>query len=47
MKKTLFALKQLLNFKFTLPLAKLDIAHSRSESNGLVFSNNIPVDIQQ
>ena len=37
--------KELLNFKFTLPLAELDIAGPRSMSNGLIFSDHIPVDI--
>ena len=35
-----------LNFKFTLPLAKLDIVGSRAVSNGSIFSDDIPVDIQ-
>ena len=37
---------KLLNFKFTLPLAKLDIVASRLISNGLMFSDDIPVNIQ-
>ena len=37
---------ELLNFKFTLPLPKLDIVGLRPVSNGLIFSDNIPVDIQ-
>ena len=37
---------ELLNFKFTLPLAKLDIVGSRLVSNGLVFSDDTPVNIQ-
>ena len=37
---------KLLNFKITLPLAKLDIVGSRSVSNGLIFSDYIPVDIR-
>ena len=37
---------ELLNFKFTLPLAKLDIVGSRPVSNGLIFSDNILVDTQ-
>ena len=42
----LFSTKQeLLNFKITLPLAKLDIVGSRLVSNGLMFSDHIPVDI--
>ena len=36
----------MLNFKFTLTLAKLDIVRSRPESNGLILFDNIPVDIQ-
>ena len=36
----------LLNFKITLPLAKLDMVDSRLVSNGLIFSDDIPVDIQ-
>ena len=30
---------ELINFKFTLPLAKLDIGGPRPVSNGLIFSN--------
>ena len=42
---------ELLNFKFTLkplnlPLAKLDIVSSRPISNGLIFSDDILVNIQ-
>ena len=33
-------------FKFTLPLAKLDIGGSRLVSNSLIFSEHILVDIQ-
>ena len=36
---------ELLNFEFTLPLAKLDIVGSRPVSNGLIFSDDISVDI--
>ena len=36
----------LLNFEFTLPLAKLDKVGSRLVSNGLIFSDDILVDIQ-
>ena len=36
----------LLNFKFTLPLAKLYIAVSRPVSNSLIFSDDTPVDIE-
>ena len=32
-----FALKQLLNFNITLPLAELDMVSSRLVSNGLIF----------
>ena len=38
--------KELLNFKITLPLAKLDMVSSRLVSNGLIFSDDIPIDIQ-
>ena len=39
-KEELFCTKtELLNFKFTLPLAKLDMVGSRLVSNGLIFSN--------
>ena len=45
--ETLFCTKtELLNFKFTLPLAKLDIVGSRPVSKGLIFADDIPVDIQ-
>ena len=37
---------ELLNFKITLPLAKLDMVISRLVSNGLVFSDDILIDIQ-
>ena len=39
---------ELLNFKIkiTLPLAKLDMVSSRLVSNGLIFSDDTPVDIQ-
>ena len=47
MKKKIFCAKiELLNFKFTLPLAKLNKVGSRLVSNGLIFSGDIPVDIQ-
>ena len=36
----------LLNFKFTLPCAKLAIVSSRSVPNDLIFSDNILVAIQ-
>ena len=46
-KEKLFYIKaELLNFSFTLPLGKLDIVGSRLVSNGLIFSDDIPVDIQ-
>ena len=35
----------MLNFKITLPLAKLDMIGSRLVSNGLILSDNVPVDI--
>ena len=34
---------ELLNFKITLPLAKLDMISSRLVSNGLIFSDDILV----
>ena len=37
---------ELLNFKITLPLARLDIIDSRSVTNGLAISDDILVDIQ-
>ena len=37
---------ELLNFKITPPLGKLDMVGSRLVSNGLIFSDNIPVDSQ-
>ena len=37
---------ELLNFKITLTLAKLDMVGSRLVSNGLNVSNDIPFDIQ-
>ena len=46
MKKKIFCTKtELLNFKFTLPLAKLNMVSSSLVSNGLMFSDDIPVDI--
>ena len=36
----------LLNLKNTLPLGKLDMIRSRLVPNGLIFSDDIPVDIQ-
>ena len=37
---------ELLNFKITLPLAKLDRVGSRLVSNGLIFSDDTAVDFQ-
>ena len=37
---------ELLDFKFTLPLAKLDMAGSRLVSNRLIFSDDVSVNIQ-
>ena len=37
---------ELLSFKITLPLAKLDMVESRLVSNDLIFSDDILVDIQ-
>ena len=45
--KKFFALKQLLNFKITLPLAKLDMVGSRLVSNCLVLLDDILVVIQK
>ena len=36
---------ELLNFTFTLPLAKLNMVGSRLVLNGLIFSDDIPVNI--
>ena len=36
----------MLNFHIILPLAKLDVVISRLVSNSLVFSVDIPVDIE-
>ena len=38
--------EDLLNFKITLPLVKLDKVGSRPVSNGLIFSGDTLVDIQ-
>ena len=47
MKKKNFCIKtELLNSKVTLPLAKLDMVNSTLVSNGLIFSHDIPVNIQ-
>ena len=46
-KENVFCTKtELLNFKFILPLAKLNIVGSRPVLNGSFFSDDIPVDIQ-
>ena len=45
MKISIFALKHLLNFKITPPLAKLDMVGSRLVSNGVIFSGDTTVDI--
>ena len=37
---------ELLNFKTTLPLPKLDMVGSIFVSNGLILSDDIPVNIQ-
>ena len=37
---------ELLDFKFTLPLAKLDMVGSRLVSNRLIFSDDVSVNIQ-
>ena len=36
----------MLNFNITLALTKLDLVSSTLVSNNLIFSENIPVDIQ-
>ena len=47
MKKSFFRTKtELLNFKITLPLTKLDMVGSKLVSNGLMFSDDIRVDTQ-
>ena len=38
---------ELLNFKITLPFAKLDMVGSRLVSNGLNFSGDTPVNIHK
>ena len=45
-RRNFFTKTDLLNFKIILSLAKLDLVDSRLVSNGLIFSDNIPVDIQ-
>ena len=46
-KKIKFCTKAiLLNLMLTLSLAKLDMIGARLGSNGLIFSDDIPVDIQ-
>ena len=37
---------ELLNFNFNLRLDKLDMVGSRLVLNGLIFSDNIPFDVQ-
>ena len=37
---------ELLNLKITLPLAKLDMVDSRLASNGLILTDEHPVNIQ-
>ena len=44
--KCFYTKTELLNFKITLPLTKLDMARSRLVSNGSIFSDHILVDIQ-
>ena len=44
--KLVYTKTELLSFKVTLPLAKLDIVGSSPVSNCLIFSDNILVDIQ-
>ena len=47
MKKFFFVLKQSFKiFSITLPLAKLDMVSLRLVSNGLIFSDDVLVDIQ-
>ena len=47
MKRRSFCTKTgLTNFQITLPLDKLDIVHLGLVSNGLIFSDVVPVDIQ-
>ena len=43
--KDFYTKTKLLNLKFTLSLAKLDIVCSRPVSNGLIFSDYILIDI--
>ena len=45
MKKNFFALKQSY-FKITPPFDKLDMVSSKLVSNGLIFTDDIPVNIQ-
>ena len=37
---------ELSNFSFTLPFSKFYITDARRESNGLIFSGDVPIDIQ-
>ena len=46
-KEKLFCTKtEMLNFKITVTLAKLDMVASRLVTNGLIFLDGIPVNIQ-
>ena len=46
-KEKLFCTKtEMLNFKITVTLAKLDMVASRLVTNGLIFVDGIPVNIQ-
>ena len=46
-KQEIFCTKtELLNFKITLPSAKLDMFGSRLVPNSLIFSDDIPLNIQ-
>ena len=44
--KFLYTKSELLNFKITLPLAKLDMLRSRLVSNNLIFSDEIQANIK-
>ena len=41
-----YSKRELLNFKITLPLAKLNMVVSKLVSNGLIFSDDILIDIK-
>ena len=45
-KEPFYTKAELLNFKITLSLAKLNMVSLRFLSNGLIFSDDIPVNIQ-